>query len=159
MNITRIKRLWELMPAKTGCHGCGKCCTVAPHTKQERYLIDEYCRENGIVLSDRHGENWRCPALSDDNRCTIYPVRPTICRLFAIVSEGIKYNDVSMVLRCHEHEDTNIPQPTGLEWRQLVIEFFRSVNNARRPYLLGFTHAEFEEIRRASAKDMREEQE
>jgi Fe-S-cluster containining protein len=34
-------------------------------------------------------DDWRCPALSADHRCTIYDARPLICRLYGLAGDEL----------------------------------------------------------------------
>jgi Fe-S-cluster containining protein len=64
--------------------GCGDCCGPAPATKVELDRVVAYVRENGIVPKD---QGLTCP-LFLDGACSVYSVRPLICRAFGHV-EGM----------------------------------------------------------------------
>lgn len=75
------------------CTGCGSCCSkILPITEKEirnikKYMIInriEECR-HGIPLMDPYGD-LTCPFLDtarEKDKCTIYSVRPNICRQFS----------------------------------------------------------------------------
>jgi len=76
---------------KLPCDECGaKCCTYPLFTPKEykkvkkKYGIPE-CQEidfrGAKILID---ENGMCPYLSDELKCTIYEIRPTICKQYGI---------------------------------------------------------------------------
>ena len=79
------------------CVRCGACCGPIGATAMEVDIIDEHVRRNNIVVPEygqtmlsptlivRATDRVRCPYLKD-HECMVYPVRPTICRLFGIVS-------------------------------------------------------------------------
>ena len=84
--------------AKYQCDGCGACCMG--FLLVEADLLD-ILREPRLLLADRHRFGWsfdvvvqdledesrslliagvhRCPFLSAENRCSIYPTRPNAC--------------------------------------------------------------------------------
>lgn len=73
------------------CKGlCADSCGPIDASGRERQLL----RQQGVRLPDREkvlleiatgAKGYRCPALSDDNRCTVYVQRPLICRLWGAV--------------------------------------------------------------------------
>lgn len=74
------------------CTGCGGCCSnILPMTEKEIEVIRRYIKKHDIKEC-RHGiplENsildMTCPFLNTDKKtgkCTIYSVRPAICRCF-----------------------------------------------------------------------------
>jgi Fe-S-cluster containining protein len=78
--------LWARIP-DVHCRGlCQHSCTIIAQSERE----GERAADAGVVLPDLNGAARRllahqgamCPALNDDGRCAIYPVRPTICRLY-----------------------------------------------------------------------------
>jgi hypothetical protein len=87
------------------CTGCGECCTnLLPMTDSEIVTIRRYIIKHGIrqrvrkmnFLSDPVMD-MTCPFLDDSkkkDKCTIYPVRPQVCRSFNCrkYAEGILPN-------------------------------------------------------------------
>lgn len=74
------------------CVGCGKCCSaLLPLSSQEIKDIKQYIKQHHIK-EQKHIPPTRepvfdltCPFLnesSENEKCTIYPVRPHICRVF-----------------------------------------------------------------------------
>lgn len=153
MNQAKLKRLWSLIPDVPQCRGCGECCGPAPHLHAERRIIEQYCAESNITLPDKHNEQFLCPALDDINRCRIYPARPTVCRLMGTLN-GFEFNNSRVGLMC-DYLHASLPEmpsaATG-ELRALMVEYFRAINNQRRPYLLGYTQEEFDNARRVAEK-------
>lgn len=89
---------WYSKGLKFECTGCGKCCTGSPGyvwvSKEEIAAIAEYLKipvDKFVIrylkkVGKRHSlvefsKNYDCVFLKD-NRCSIYPVRPTQCRTF-----------------------------------------------------------------------------
>lgn len=89
---------------KKECKNCGKCCTnILLLRTDEIDKIHKYITKNRIKPNNKNlvlsplapqyaggGENTnhnisyvdRCPFLTDDNQCSIYSVRPQICKTF-----------------------------------------------------------------------------
>lgn len=74
------------------CTGCGGCCSnLLPMTDEEIAIIRKYIKRNGIkehkhlVPLKKPSIDITCPFLNDSkskDKCTIYEVRPAICRCF-----------------------------------------------------------------------------
>lgn len=67
------------------CKHCHRCCGPIIWFKTEDILIEDYMKkhkiENVKLTSDEFQKNkMKCPFLKND-RCTIYEVRPIVCRL------------------------------------------------------------------------------
>lgn len=79
------------------CERCGVCCGPLGATAMEIAIIDKHVRRNNIEVPEyaetiispslisRYTSSVQCPYLKD-NACMVYPVRPTVCRLFGTVS-------------------------------------------------------------------------
>ena len=75
------------------CSECGNCCSrYLALNKREINTIRNYIKRHGIV-QQKHAQfvyakpvmDWMCPFLDDtkpNHKCTIYEVRPLICREF-----------------------------------------------------------------------------
>lgn len=74
------------------CSGCGDCCSnILPITKKEISEIKKYIKDYGIKKQEHRSFflsantiDMVCP-FCDTNKelkCTIYPVRPSICKIF-----------------------------------------------------------------------------
>ena len=74
------------------CTGCGQCCSnFLPLSEREIKDIKRYIEKHHIKEC-RHGsplvetvQDWLCPFLDDTkpkDKCTIYQIRPQICRAF-----------------------------------------------------------------------------
>lgn len=77
------------------CSSCGNCCSnLLPMSKKEIRTIHDYIRKNNIRESKHilpvvnHPYDMTCPFRDNGKKiCTIYPVRPEICRQFICDSE------------------------------------------------------------------------
>lgn len=79
--------------------GCAYCCHVYVETTIDEALsIKNYCHQHNITIDKEALEKqknlelntWngrKCVFLSDDNTCSIYEVRPMICRKYYVSSE------------------------------------------------------------------------
>lgn len=85
-----LAELYERVPVMADCKGlCHDSCGPIPTTVRERERVGEA----GVTLTPvykalpliENDPDWRCPALDADNRCTVYDVRPLICRLYGAV--------------------------------------------------------------------------
>lgn len=74
------------------CIGCGKCCSnLLPLSSGEIKDIKRYLKKHPIQ-EQKHFSPTKCPSLDmtcpfmkedrEKDKCSIYPVRPQICRLF-----------------------------------------------------------------------------
>jgi hypothetical protein len=75
--------------------GCGECCGPAPVTKTEFDRVVEYVIKHKIVPKD---QGLTCP-LYLDGKCSVYEVRPLVCRAFGHV-DGMD---------CDRGYNTNLP--------------------------------------------------
>ena len=94
-----MQQIYSQIPQKTGCKQCGECCGNIIVTKLEMQNIMTYCEanklsfthpvefipthNNQVTFNIKMGAS--CPLLLQDNKCSIYPVRPLICRLYGTV--------------------------------------------------------------------------
>lgn len=86
-----LRAVWDAIP-DTGCKGlCIESCGPIGASEEELDLL----ADRGVVIEDPLGallavldgnEPATCPALVD-GRCSVYDVRPTVCRLWGVVDE------------------------------------------------------------------------
>ena len=99
MQLGKIKQMFEEFSDGTydlsdngKCTGCGNCCSnILPMTEKEILIIHKYIKEHKIKEQKRilplaePTIDMTCPFLNDNKtckKCTIYEVRPRICREF-----------------------------------------------------------------------------
>ena len=81
-----IEDIYELIPDFICDEGCFECCKnfgVPSRTQVEDERIRNFLQEHGMQLGRAKGNT--CPYLREDlpeGGCSIYPVRPFICRLY-----------------------------------------------------------------------------
>lgn len=77
-----IEDLYGMVPEFQCDPGCIECCRnfgVPSRTRVEDDRLREYLRAQGRELGVAEGTT--CPYVSEEG-CTVYPVRPLICRLY-----------------------------------------------------------------------------
>jgi len=88
------------------CTLCGNCCTAfncGPPEEEELTAIAEYLQEppDAVVAKWTDGGHGRCPMLGADGRCTIYEVRPEVCRRYPPTKEcAVIYKGERMAYHC-----------------------------------------------------------
>lgn len=94
-DLARQKALWAKIP-DAGCKGlCVEACGPIGMTRLEAAILMDTGRLNPELL-EPYGSGLLhiphdgvCPMLSDDGRCTVYAVRPAICRAFGAVDHPL----------------------------------------------------------------------
>ena len=79
--------------------GCGDCCGLIPCTETEFKRVERYVKEKGITPIEH--TNGTCP-LYQDGKCSVYPVRPLICKLFG--------HSEAELMQCTRGYNVNIPE-------------------------------------------------
>ena len=112
---------------------CGRCCTdFLPISDYEVNVIKKYIKKKSLhpINGD---ESDKCPFLQDTGRCSIYSIRPEICRKFACNRSGVAgFN----------HSDKHIK-----DWRKT---FFPEECSAKR--LIDFNEEKLDAIYQAKKK-------
>lgn len=95
--LDKLNSIYEGLP-QTSCERCGTCCTVPPPAYIVEYLnMFRYMKKNlGDFIPEMVEKavrfyflelvdiNLKCPFLSEDNLCLVYPVRPLSCRGYGL---------------------------------------------------------------------------
>ena len=118
MQLSKIKQMFEEFSDGTydlsdngKCTGCGQCCSnILPMTEKEILTIHKYIKEHKIKEQKRilplaePTIDMTCPFLDDSKsceKCTIYEVRPRICRDFICdPKQRPAMNDLEYKLKC-----------------------------------------------------------
>ncbi len=80
------------IPPHTRCTNCGGCCGLVPVTASDIARIENYIQAHALPreIMRRAHEPMECIFRDNElKRCSIYPVRPMVCRLFG-VTRGMK---------------------------------------------------------------------
>lgn len=130
----------ELYGDKIQCRkGCSKCCSQIFHiTKADGWIISEHLeslpeaeRNQLKQKAKNYIQGLPCPALGEQGECTIYDVRPVICRRFGMPIYD--YKNPGRIYACELNfkdgdeiiDDNLIPNQTeiGKKWDELKKEF------------------------------------
>ena len=103
-----IEDIYSLIPdfmCTVGCHECCRNFGVPSQTKVEADRIKAFLGERSMQIGKAQGST--CPYLNATG-CSIYPVRPLICRLYG-TSPNYRCNmDVAPLKMLHEDEEADI---------------------------------------------------
>ena len=105
-----IEDLYGLIPAfqcKSGCTACCRTMGVPSRTEVENQRIEAYLKVHGIKPKRAAGEGNRCPFVSREG-CTVYPVRPLICRLYGTSPNYLCQLGVRPVQLLHEDQEADL---------------------------------------------------
>jgi uncharacterized protein len=98
-----VKRL-KVIPSMRCDAGCGDCCGVVPATETEFRAVQQFIAEHGIVPAA--SLDGTCP-LYQNGTCTVYAVRPLICRLFGHAADPM--------MTCSRGYNVNVPEREVVE--------------------------------------------
>ncbi len=107
-----IEDIYELIPDFSCTEGCYECCRnfgVPSRTRAEDQRIKEFLQEHSRQPGEAHGNT--CPYLKEDTPgggCTIYPVRPFICRLYGTSPNYLCEMGVQPLRLLEEEEEEEI---------------------------------------------------
>ena len=76
------------IPPHTRCINCGECCGLFPISASDYRRIKDYIEQHPEVREVVQGEHKPLECVFRDNknkRCSIYPVRPMVCRLYGVI--------------------------------------------------------------------------
>jgi Fe-S-cluster containining protein len=107
-----INDLYDLIPELMCTEGCYECCKnfgVPSKTKVEDERIKTFFREHSMQPGEAKGHT--CPYLDEslsEGGCSIYPVRPLICRLYGTSPNYPCKMGVEPLTILHEDEEEQI---------------------------------------------------
>jgi Fe-S-cluster containining protein len=123
--IDDLEYLYSIIP-KFNCNHCHKCCGPIIWFEPEEIMIRNYLKKNNmkkiVWTKNKFKENkMLCPYLKND-RCSIYPVRPIVCRLQGNIAE----------LRCKSNNNTNKNQISKNELNEIRKKFINLIKQTNR---------------------------
>ena len=104
----KLQDLYALIPEMQCLPDCTACCRafgVPSRTRIENRRLREYLKKNEMPF--KLAEGTTCPYLSDRG-CTIYPVRPFICRLFGAAPDLQCQLGARPLILLHQDEEEEI---------------------------------------------------
>ena len=84
----KLEHVYRQIPNASCPDNCGKCCGILHPSMAEIRNVQEWLSQHNKPFIDFNmtvGDN--CPYLGGDKKCTIYPVRPFLCRIMGVSSD------------------------------------------------------------------------
>jgi Fe-S-cluster containining protein len=106
MDIDDLCRLIPEFLCTPGCHECCRRFGVPSRTQVEEERIQRFTAERGMAAGQARGTT--CPYLVVGLGCSIYPVRPLICRIYGTSPTYRCVMGVSPLRLLHEDEEVEI---------------------------------------------------
>jgi len=106
--VIDIEDIYKLIPEFLCTPGCHECCQnfgVPSRTRVEDEPIKTFLRSNSMQPGVAQGNT--CPYLNETG-CSIYPVRPLICRLYGTSPNYLCKMGVMPLRLLHEDEESEI---------------------------------------------------
>ncbi|MBI5582561.1 MAG: YkgJ family cysteine cluster protein [Deltaproteobacteria bacterium] len=106
----KIEDLYDTLPEFSCPGGCTACCRnfgIPSQTKVEAARIQQFLRAGRRRTGKARGTT--CPYVVPEG-CTIYPVRPLICRLYGVSPDYLCAEGVRPLRLLHEDEEAELWQ-------------------------------------------------
>lgn len=132
-SFQELERIYSQIP-ETTCGQCATCCTVPPpgyfieYLYMLRHLRDNLKEERADILKkmaqyyflEMVDINSKCPFLSDENKCLIYPVRALSCRAYGLMKNRNERpeDNMAMELLARDYKEKH-----GIELPRQIVEF------------------------------------
>ena len=98
MTVATVKAVLDRIPSINCTGKCWQSCGPILVSRDEDDMIRQHCRANGIkyhplpqtpaaMIKQMMAGCIRCKFLTEDHKCSIYPARPAICRMFGVTDE------------------------------------------------------------------------
>ncbi len=119
----KLEEIYSRIPS-SNCIHCHECCGPVLWFEPEELLIKKYLSNNNIkrivwTKEEFENNNMRCPYLRED-QCSIYPVRPLVCRLQGAAPD----------LLCKKK--TNQKNMDSLELKKMLDDFKKLIIETKR---------------------------
>ena len=83
----KLEYIYNQIPVSVCPPDCGACCGILFPSLAELNNIKEWCSKHSVKYKDFNMQvGLNCSYLIEDKRCSIYPVRPFLCRLLGVCS-------------------------------------------------------------------------
>ena len=84
----KLETVYRQIPKSSCAPGCGECCGILYPSMAELRNIYDWCQEHHVEYKDfTMTVGLDCPYLSPQKECSIYPVRPFLCRILGVSTE------------------------------------------------------------------------
>lgn len=84
----KLEQTYKQIPSSKCPNDCGKCCGILFPSLAELRNIKEWCVAHHVEYRDFNYQlGIDCPYLARDKSCSIYPVRPFLCRIYGVSKE------------------------------------------------------------------------
>ena len=161
----RLNRLYSQVP-ETRCAGSGECCwltsqeykndyaTMFPLYKVE-YLnivgfLEKYWSKDRLagIFGFREERPLRCPFLGQKNGCSIYEVRPLICRTYGVMNSRSIKRQVDRLVKEVSYEDLRsfAIRESGMTCPRVAVLQPKKINSHAKNIIDGFYESELESL-------------
>jgi len=139
----KLAEIYAQIPASTCPPNCGEYCGILWPSMAEIRNIQAWCDGKHIEFKDFNMfVGLECPYLDNEKRCTIYPVRPFLCRIAGVSSDlpcPLGKNVPKRILN-HAQSDYLYTQiylrgkekPRTEKHRKLLREILKEASNVKR---------------------------
>lgn len=139
--IAKLNALYDRIPKMKDCVGkCEDSCTVIPCTVGEKKRI-EAATGQPFEPKGLPPMRVRCSALSREGRCTVYDMRPAICRAFGAVNHPF--------MKC-DHGCVPERWLSGAELFEIMTEVEKLMGEMQVPQVPGWHRLSEDEARAAA---------
>jgi Fe-S-cluster containining protein len=84
----KLEQVYHQIPKALCPANCGRCCGILYPSLAELTNIKQWCHQHNIAYKDFNITlDLDCPYLGIDKQCTIYSVRPYLCRIMGVSTE------------------------------------------------------------------------
>jgi len=86
LNRLQLESIYEQIPKVVCPEGCGRCCGPVFPSLAELHNVKIWCAEHHVEHRDFLDitQEGACPYLISEQKCSIYSVRPFLCRLLGV---------------------------------------------------------------------------
>jgi hypothetical protein len=113
----KLEKVYNQIPASSCPSGCGKCCGILYPSESEISNIKTWLKKRNREYIDFNMTiGLDCPYLSKDKSCSIYPVRPFLCRILGVSA------DLPCPLKLNKPERTINHQISGWCYTQIYLK-------------------------------------